>query len=262
MAGYQTIEALRPILHRGPPATPVVSRDLVRRPEQATDKLRSYKPRNKHCPSAEQICEMIALRQKGVSTRAIGIQVGFVQSTVKRHVRHVVVPEHLKIRGRPREEYDVALVERMWHEGATYGAIAKVVGANKSAIYYRLNGYPPGRPPEAYRKRAYREWKRVTPEEVVSRITGFSVSELISPAAPVSGASRARVILQWLMRHKQPDRPYAEIARACGLTDHTSSINAFNRVERIITALKINTRGSAALVVRKIWDAEWPKASA
>lgn len=262
MAGYQTIEALRPILHRGPPSTPVVSRDLVRRPRQATDKLQNYKPRNRHCPSADQIREMIALREQGVSTRAIGIKVGFVESTVKRHVRHVVVPEHLKIKGRPREEYDVALVERMWREGATYGAISKAVGAHKSAIYYRLNGYPPDRKPEAERKRVSRVWKRTAPEEVVSRITGIAVAELVSPAAPVSGSSRARVILQWLMRHKQPDRPFADIARACGLIDHTTSMNAFHRVERLITVLKINKRGSAALVVRKIWEAEWPKASA
>lgn len=267
MAGYQTIEALRLILHKGPPPTPVVRRELVsEKPAEPVPDVAAleapYKRRNKNCPTAAQVAKMIELRKQGVATNTIGLRVGFAHSTVKRHVQGVAVPDHLKIKGRPRAEYDVAEAERMWAAGATYAAIGKALGVHPSAIYVRLNGkcpvYKRGKPRD-YSGRAPR---RLRLDEIVQRVTGFALADLQEGRSTQVELGRARVLLQWLLRFKQPEMPYSHIARICGRKDHTTSINAYNRVQSVIADLGISTRGTTADVVRRIWEAEWPKASA
>lgn len=260
MSGYQTIEALRPILHRGPPPTPVVSRELVGRSDVGSDRLAGYKPRRKGCATAAQVRQMIALREKGVSTYEIARQMDFARSTVQVHVRHVVVPDELKHVGRRRTEYDVAEAERLWSQGVTYKEIARRLGCHHSSVFYRLNGRSPAykpRPQPTYSRRKDRHL-----DEIVSRVTGFTVSELRRTGATRSRCARARVLLQWLMRFKHPERPYLDIAKACGLTDHSTSMNAYKRLQGIVAQLGINTRGQTERVVRRVWEAEWPKASA
>ena len=102
-------------------------------------------------------------------------------------------------------------------------------------------------------------------QDVVSRVTGIPV-ELLSKAGQrggdrtVPGAARARVILFWIVRHRRPDLPYGMLARYLGGFDHTTCSNAFHRVSKVVEELQLQTTGKTENVVRRLWEAGWPKA--
>ncbi len=119
MAGYQTIEALRPILHRGPPPTPVLDRSLF------------YKPRFKRSPTAQQIRRMVEMRQQGIPALRIGEEVGLSESTVFRYTKHVAPPETGWFRGGVQSRINREKAERMRRAGFTYAEIGEEFGVDR-----------------------------------------------------------------------------------------------------------------------------------
>lgn len=257
MAGYQTIEALRPILHQGPPATPIVDRLLVGRPEQAPIIRKLGRPSN--APLLPEVVEVIvALRQTGMSQRRIAAQVGVTPTCVRKYSRHIPPPPGGWNKARPPSiQRNKPFAERLKRAGFTYAEIAEELGCCESQAYYLLN------------KRRFVGVKASPMSRLVqsvARATGLACQQLRQDRDVRGGrsdpdVSRARAILFWLARSRLEKNSLQAIGRSLGGFDHTSVRHGFHRTERVATAHCIEDVGPAVRVARALWQAEWPKAT-
>ena len=135
MAGYQTIQALRPILHRGPPVAPVVNRDLVRPPKPKRTRGRKY--------NDAQIAEMRRLRADGKSYKFIAGVIGCNDGTVKVYAGDVALPEGHWMPGCGKRKHDrKPFAERLRRAGFTYAEIGQEIGCCEGAAWNLLNEKP------------------------------------------------------------------------------------------------------------------------
>lgn len=256
MAGYQTLEALRPILHRGPPATPVVDRALCRPVPEPTAKPLG-RPRNASLP-ADVVAEIIARRQKGESQRRIAAALGVTAPSVRKYAAHVPPPPGGWGKARPpSKQRNKPFAERLRRAGFTYVEIAEELGCCESQAYYLLN------------RRRFVGIKASPMSRLVqsvSRATGISCSLLRKDRDLRGGRAdpeiaKARHILFWLARARLEKNCLQGIGRSLGGFDHSSVLHGIRRSERVATAAQVKTEGPAVRVARAMWQAEWPKAS-
>lgn len=245
MAGYQTIEALRPILHRGPPPTPVVDRALF------------YKPRFRHSPTLADIRAMVALREKGVPQKVIAYKLGFSRTTVQTYIKDVPPPPGGWRKGGQKSKLNRPFAERLKRAGFTYREIAQELGCCEKSAENLIKGHP-----TTLRKGGQHRASKQC-EDLVSFITGYTVQQLRRTSADSQRPSgdKARLILQWLVRFKRPDLSYAEIAKLLGGYNPTTCSHAYRRVSDVVEALGIRTNSQTGRLVKALWEAEWPKAS-
>jgi transcriptional regulator len=243
LAGYQTIEALRPILHRGPVPAPVVNRALV------------HKPRNNTCPTYAQIEKMVELRSRGESIEEIVRQVGFTRSTVRRHTALVKPPEGGWKRGGRAPRVSRDFIFRLNRCGFTQAEIAQETGYHPSNIAQIVKGWP--------KKKTQKARPTLHLEGVVSRVTGVSQSDLRSVnLRGANGISKARAILSWLVRFKHPSLGYTEIARHLGGFDRATPRRGYEQVSQIVAAEQINTAARTQEIVKALWLLKWSERQA
>jgi predicted transcriptional regulator len=188
VAGYQTIEALRPILHKGPPATPVLDRMLF------------YKPRTKASPSLDEIARAVAWRKEGMSNRAIAKKLGHAQSTFKRYTKDIPPPPGGWSNGSRKSRVtaaQIAKAERMARAGFTWVEIAEDLGCAKSTIRTAV-----GRD----KRHRTRETDLSKVVRAVRDVTGIPAallrSDCESSAKVPARVARARHIVFWMAHHQ------------------------------------------------------------
>ncbi len=254
MAGYQTIEALRPILHRGPPPTPVVNRALV----QPQAKL--VQPRRSRY-SDEQLATMRRLRASGKSYKFIGGVVGCSEDTVRAHTADVPLPEGQWMPGNRKRKHDrKAFAERLRRSGFTYAEIAEELGCCEGAAWNLING---------------RSQRRVGKKIAISRLVhnvaramGLSSGDLRSrPNASrrsPPNVSKARFILYYIAYDrlgKTDERidgmSLTNLGRSLGCAHHTSVLNGLRKVRAVVAEQNIDVSGGVQTIARRLWAATW-----
>ncbi|MCJ2085533.1 hypothetical protein MKK88_05925 [Methylobacterium sp. E-005] len=255
MAGYQTIEALRPILHRGPPVMPVVSRDLVR-----PQKLLSGLYRKNGVPDAikARIAEM---RREGASYRQIRIALGVSFCTAHRYGQHVLPKNGLMRSGwhnaaTPRKPKGNAFAERLHRSGFSYREIADELGVCYSQAYYIIN-------PRLGQRTKERQCKML---ERVSVVSGIGAKDLRKDGtADYRGhgdRSKARHLLFWLLRRYRTELSLAAIGKRCGGFDRRTVQDGIKRADLAAQSLILPYDLPPLTAARRLWQVEWPKASA
>ena len=254
MAGYQTIEALRPILHRGPPPAPVVNRALVRPNEVVTPSKRTGRPRGAPL-SPDVIAEIIARREKGESQRFIAAALGCSAPAVRKHSAHVPPPPGGWKPSRPPSiKRNKPFAERLRRAGFTYLEIAEELGCCESQAYYLLN------------RRRFVGIKSSPMSRLVqsvARATGISCAQLRKDRDEPGGRAdprigKARHILFWLGKNRLEKNTLQGIGRSLGGFDHSSIIHGLKRADAVIAAYSdIKTDGPAVRVARALWQADW-----
>lgn len=245
MAGYQTIEALRPILHKGPPATPVL------------DRLLFYKPRYANSPKLHQVQRMIEMRRQGDSTRKIAEALGFGRATVRRVTKDVAAP----VGGWPSwshpPRYSREKAARMHRAGFTYAEIAEDLGCHKATVHYLVTGYRRAavrRPPSDFRKIA----------RCILTTTGVGGNQLrrSSDSGPkvCVEVARARHIAWWVAA-RWLGRKQVDISAGYGGFNPKTVSRGIVEVDAVAEKLNIPVSAPIGTVVRMLWQAEWPKAS-
>lgn len=245
MSGYQTIEALRPIMHRGPPATPVVDRELF------------YKPYRKGSPTYQQLKEMKRLRGEGFSLVRIAQKLGFQTGTVHRYVRDVPISgDAAPLRTSGFTDADVRKAARMRRAGFSWGEIGEDIGCGRTTAKRLALGDERDRSREVH-----------TPMNLilsaVTRVMGVPRQDVRS-CRQIGGSSptphvRARHITFWLaVRHAGMSQ------RKVGLYlgfDHRTVAHGLAIADKVAAGLTITDRMGVTRVARLFSKAEWPKAS-
>lgn len=244
MAGYQTIEALRPILHRGPPDTPVL------------DRLLFYKPFRPGSPTLVQLKEMRALRASGLPLREIAERMKMWPGTVHRYVRDVALPEgHSSHVPSQFTEAHQKKAARMHRAGFSWTEIGEDLGCGKTIARKLVYGVTRNRSLEVS-----------TPTNeilgAVSRVTGVSRQEIRSArrigCKAGTPAIRARQLVFWL-QVRRAGLSQSKAGRAVGF-DHKTVAHAVTVVDRIAQQVALTERMGVRRVARLLWAAEWPKA--
>lgn len=238
MAGYQTIEALRPIMHRGPVPTPVVNRAFV------------HKPRRRDCANFAQISRMVEMRQQGHSIHAIMREVGFTSPTIRRHTKHVQPPPEGWSKGGRKPHVKREFVMRLHRAGFSYAEIAEEAGCHPSNVGGIVKGW----------SKKTRRHARPTLyiESVVERVTGLTVADLRDTSNRGSTQfSKARAILCWLAKFKYPTLSLRKVGVHLGGYDRTTVDRGIGQVEEVIARLGIKTTGRTQGIVKRLWDADW-----
>lgn len=246
MAGYQTIEALRPILHEGPPAAPVV------------DRMRLYKPPSHRSPTAQQIKAMQAMRAAGISIPTTAKQTGFSQATVRRYTKNVTPPPGGWADGSRTSKLEAsrAKVERLRRAGFTWDELAEEFGCAESTVRRFLKvsrPKPSAMTPMRIIVRAVRQTTGV-PGPLIRRYDdrGGKVTQQIA---------RARHITFWLGSRKAGLRQ-SDIAERLGGFDLRTVSRGIAIADHVARRLPITDEMQNGRIARLMWQAEWPKASA
>lgn len=240
MAGYQTIQALRPILHRGPVAMPVVSRELVRPTKPLTElQVRQAKMRE--------------MRASGISTYAIAREFKTSRASVQRATRNMPVPEGGWPNGGKQTRFNRAKAQRMHRAGFTYKEIAEDFGCSESNAHKLVTGYNCR---AGSRVRATRRF-----EEMVTRATGVADLRFGGAKAEVRGlgAPKARSILYWLIRQRCSDLTLAQIGHHLGGVPIETVRSGAHRCGEIAKHLGIVLTDcrSGGKACRALWAADW-----
>jgi predicted transcriptional regulator len=246
MAGYQTIEALRPILHRGPPASPVVDRLLI------------YKPRQRTSPSLDQVKVLIRLRASGMPIMAISAETGIRPSTVRRHTLHVPPPVGGWSDGSRKtrfSEKDLQKAQRMRRAGFTWPEIAEELNCHRITIRRVLGRDKRYRSGEAPLSRVVRAVRNAT------GVRGSDVRQTDSNGGKVTAeVARARHIVFWIA-HRHLGMTQTEIARRLGGFHSKTVSRGCVLAERVAAKLRVQDDMAHGVVAGRLWRAEWPKAS-
>lgn len=242
MAGYQTIEALRPILHRGPVPTPVVSRELVRPPKPPTDlQVRQAK-----------MCE---LRAGGMSTYAIAAMFKTSRASVQRATRNMAPPDGGWPNGGKVSRFSRTKAARMHRAGFTFKEIGEDFGCSESNAHKLVTGYNTR---SGSRCRPTRRF-----EDMVSRATGVVRSDLRIRGTANSRTSdlvKARDILFWLSRQRCSDLSLRDLSKYLGGFDKSTILHGANRCGAIASRDGIvltDDARSGGLACRALWAAQW-----
>lgn len=246
MAGYQTIEALRPILHKGPPATPVL------------DRLLFYKPRYQSSPKLHHVQRMIELRKQGVSTQKISELTGFGRTCVRRVTRDVPAPANGWGNGAKPSSYNREKAQRMRRAGFTVTEVAEDLRCCRSTVHKIVTGYQ-------------RKHLRKPPSEIcrvirsIRTLTGITSGQLRHTdergAKVALDIAKARHILFWVAVRRLGMKQVDVAAALDGY--HVKTISrGVAAAGNVADKLTIPESAPFGIVVRMLWQAEWPKASA
>ena len=244
MAGYQTIEALRPILHRGPVPAPIVSRELVGYP------ARKFGAKVQRA-GIERMCER---RLSGDSCTAIAKSFGVSHTTVRRLTAHLTPPQGYWPRGRVRPRPKQAFAERLLRAGFTLAEVSEETGLSVSVVS------------DIRRNRQYRPWSPTQLCRVmiaVRCVTGMTAAKIRrngtdgnkSPA----DIAKARHIVFWIA-HRRAGYKQAQIAEYLGGFNPKTVFHGIGLAQRAVDGLNIPADLSFGRVARLLWQAEWPKA--
>jgi hypothetical protein len=257
VAGYQTIEALRPILHRGPPPTPVVDRALVR-PAGTVEAALIF--RAGHRLSADVIADIIARRERGESYRVIGKALTVSQPSIRKYAGHIVPETGKATQGwetgaRQRIKRNVEFAHRMRRAGFSYQEIGDNLGCCLSEairIFRPMKKHGKGGVVSCMVQR-------------VSAVSGFTCNQLRRGDFELGGQTasdraKARAILYWLIRHRLADMSYPRIGHCLGGFDHTTIMNGVRRADAVAEHLGLSPTLRPMAAARRLWAAEWPKA--
>lgn len=254
MAGYQTLEALRPILHRGPPAAPVVDVGLVRPKGGFVSKQGRRTP-------TWVIAEMVERRKAGEPVSTIAAAVGVSTFTVLYHTKGVQAP----IDGwstpwtggnRRKREINVEFAKRLRRCGFSWAEIGQELGVADSIVRERLGVRHRTRKPATDLEKAKRR---------VARLMGVPSQKMMRDLEQSGRApqviSRARMILFWVCRNRL-GMANSEIGSQLGGFDRDMVGYCVRRVDLAMAAAQLPADAPVGRITRMLIDAEWPKASA
>lgn len=254
MAGYQTLEALRPILHRGPPKTPVVDVGLVRPKGGFVSK------QGKRTPSWV-IADMIARRKAGEPVTTIAAAVGVSTFTVLHHTKGVQPPAEgwstpWTGGNRRKREINIEFAKRLRRCGFSWAEIGQELGCADSIVRERLGVRHRTRKPATDVEKARRR---------VARLMGVPSRQMLRDVEQSGRApqviSRARMILFWVCRNRL-GMTNSETGAQLGGFDRDMVGYCVRRVDAAMAAAGLSHDDPLGRIIRVLIDAEWPKASA
>jgi lambda repressor-like predicted transcriptional regulator len=242
VAGYQTIEALRPILHRGPPPMPIVDRALVRAVEKPVIQTR------KNGISEQTIAKIIAMREAGASIRKVRAACGVSFYTVRHYSKGSARPDDAAA----GKEFRAEFAARLRRSGFTYREIAKELGVSYCKVHTHFNERPSRKGREVNCKMIER----------VAVITGYTAAELKKASNGDYRANgdhaRARHLLFWLLHRYRDDLSIAGIGKRCGGFSRKSVSAGIVRGQAVADAIALQDNLRPLTATRLMWAAKWP----
>ena len=250
MAGYQTIEALRPILHRGPPVAPVVNRELVRPNGREPKTWSRGKPIPPHV-----IAEIIARRQEGQGYNRIVRELGVSIGSVQRHAGHVLPPpggwpDCWTSGARHRVILNKPFAARLRRAGFTYAEVGEEIGCSADAVSRLLNPGKRGPGGKAPVSDTIRH---------ISIVSGFSRQQLRKVdgvSRKNDGLAKARHIAFWLLRTYRT-LSFPIIGKSLGGFDHTTVMSGFGKANRAARKIGVTKEWKPRTAARALWAAQW-----
>jgi|UPI000464E5E7 hypothetical protein len=252
MAGYQTIEMLRPILHRGPVPTPVVDSRLVRPKGGFVSKQGRRTP-------YWVLQEIVERRRTGEPIASIAKATGVSTCTVVKHTKHVPPPPGgwpTCWVSRPKRNVKEEFARRLRRSGFTWAEISEECGVADSVIRYRIGAkqrYPRRTSPLQKAK-----WR-------IAAITGVKAAEIVRDPNQTGRApeliSRTRMILFWVGRNRL-GLSNRQIGEQLGGFDRDMVGYCVRRVDLAMASAGVASTAPVGRITRALLNAEWPKASA
>ena len=246
MAGYQTLEALRPILSKGPPPMPVVDRALVR----SREPQKQIKAHRNASPSADTKRYMRERRAVGTSIHTIARETGFTHTTVLRWTRDVPEPEGGWQTGARTSTLNRPFAMRLHRAGFTYREIGENIGCCESAAHRIIHGVRcRTRGPQTPTSRIV---------QAVHRVTGVPRQRIRKPLRErelrvARDIGQARAIVFWVMRRDFPEASFAQIGKSLGGFDHTSVLYGTRRIDQLVADHSLILPEHPGRVARILW---------
>lgn len=253
MGSYQTLDAVRPVMQRGPVAMPVVNRDLVR-PRGPAAKTWS---KGKAIPDHVRR-EIVARRERGEGYKKICAEVGVAMGTVSRFTRHVPKPPGgwpncWASGGRVRPERNLAFAQRLRRAGFSLDEVGQELGCSATTVARLLN---PGRKHKSGRAPISDIIRNAA---IVSGFTRRELRKVDGVSRKNDGLAKARHIAFWLLRTYRPALSFPVIGKSLGGFDHTSILYGFAQANRVAVALGVGAETGPRIAARLLWEADWRK---
>lgn len=253
MAGYQTIEALRPILHRGPVPTPVVDRSLLG-PKRARVKTWC---KGKAIP-ADVVAEIIARRQCGEGYNKIAREVGVTHGSIRRHAGHITPPAGgwadcwaTGARKRAIQDEDKEFIRRLRRSGFSYEEIGAELGCSANAVRRFFV------PAEKLKGRRAPISALLWKVALATGVPRHQLRKIDDESRKVRSQVKARQIAFFLLKTRNPEMSFPVIGRSMGGFHHTSVMHGVRKVTPVAEAIGITSDMPARRVARLLWEADW-----